>query len=104
MGDHGWKAFERRVAALIGGSRFWANSGEKVDCESDALVVQCKNVKTLSLQALSILALQAQADGAARGKVGIVAVKRRSGRGVDSPVLIVVTAEQIWKELEVQTR
>jgi hypothetical protein len=29
-----WKAFERAVAELFGGRRFWSNSGEAIDVES----------------------------------------------------------------------
>lgn len=90
-----WKAFERKVGSLIGGKRFWANSGQDIDVESDELVVQCKNVKVLAFPALERLACKALEDGRKRGKVGIVAVKRRGGRGVETPTLLVVHEEAL---------
>lgn len=93
MTDHAWKGFERFVGALIGGKRYPANLGEKVDCEGPRFVAQCKNVKRLSLPELSKLALEAEEQGRARGKAGLVAVKHRCGAGYESPTLIVMTAE-----------
>jgi hypothetical protein len=94
MPEKSWKQFERDVAALIGGSRFWSNSGEAIDCESEEFVVQCKNVKRLSLGELTQLALIAQVQGRAKGKTGLVAVKLRNGRGNPTPTLIVMTSEE----------
>ena len=51
-----WKEFERSIAALFGGKRFWSNSGASLDVESDTIVAQCKEVQTLSLAALTELA------------------------------------------------
>jgi hypothetical protein len=93
-----WKEFERTVAALFGGSRFWANSGEKLDFEAPGYIGQCKLVKNLSLNALSELAEQAERDGKVRQKIGVVAVKCRRGSGRASPMLIVLTESQ-WREL-----
>lgn len=93
-----WKAFEREVAALFGGSRFWSNSGAKIDFEAEGYVGQCKLVKNLSLHALSLLAEQAERDGQVRQKIGVVAVKCRRGQGRPSPMLIVLTESQ-WRQL-----
>jgi hypothetical protein len=91
--DKAWKAQERAVAKLVGGRRFWANSGADVDVESGSLVVQVKNVKVCSLAALGKLALEAERQGNQRaGKIGIVAIKHRGGRGVKTPTLVVMTA------------
>ena len=84
--------FERDVAHRIGGRRHWANAGGTVDCESDRFIVQCKLLKACSLEALTQLVEQADADGARRGKHGLVAVKVRRGCGKPSPALIVMTA------------
>lgn len=95
MADKPWKAFERLVGDLIGGHRYWGNSGESVDCESDRFVVQCKHVKTMSLAAMSRLAGQAEADAKGRGgKIGVVAAKLRLGYGVRTPTLMILTAEE----------
>lgn len=82
-----WKDFERESAALLGGARFWANSGERSDLEARINGVwvqgQCKLVKTLSLEALTKLAEEND----------IVCVKVRRGRGRPSPALVVLTFE-----------
>lgn len=84
------KAFERRVDALLGTKRYWANSGESVDNESLHLVVQSKTVQRMSLPALAKLAEQAAEDGRKRGKVGLVAIKLRAGRGRKTGTLLVI--------------
>lgn len=94
MSDKPWKAFERLVGDIIGGHRYWANSGEEIDCESERFVVQCKHVKTMSLGAMTRLALQAESDAKESGKVGIVAAKQRLGYGVRTPTLMIMTADE----------
>jgi hypothetical protein len=96
MSDRSWKQMERRSAALLGGRRFWANSGATVDVESDGYVAQCKEVSRLSLAALEALALEAERQGSQRQKVGLVLVKRRAGRGRATPRLLVLT-EAAWR-------
>lgn len=105
MSRKGWKAVERSAAALMGGTRFPANVGERVDFEGPAWVGQVKNVKTLSLATLESLALEMERVGAQRHKLGAVVVKRsagmqRDGRGrvVATPHLVIVT-EAVWREM-----
>jgi len=86
-----WKTLERDVAHLIGGRRHWANAGGTVDWESDRFTVQCKLLRTCSLETLTQLVEQAEADGQRTGKLGLVAIKRRRGRGQPSPTLLVMT-------------
>lgn len=93
MSNTAWKIFERHVAALIKGNRFWSNSGCVIDVEGPLFLAQCKLVKNLSLSALTDLALIAKSQGKAKGKVGLVAVKCRRGAGYPTPVLIVMVAE-----------
>lgn len=94
MPDKPFKAFEREVAALIGGTRYPANSGHALDCEGPGIVAQCKLVSRLSLEDLTQLAEVAAAQGSAKGKLGVVAVKVRRGAGHPSPPLMVMTFEQ----------
>lgn len=91
MADRHWKRHERNSAALIGGTRYWANAGEQIDVESSWAVGQCKHVKTLSLAALEALALEAERQGDQKAKVGLVIVRRRAGRGIRTPRLVVLT-------------
>lgn len=94
-----WKAFERSVAGLIRGKRYWSNSGESLDCESENFVVQCKEVKVLSLQALTELAEQVERDGFAKLKAGVVAVRGKRGPGkAKAPTLLVMT-EKVWRHV-----
>ncbi len=85
-----WKRFERDSAALFGGARFWANSGERVDFEGtlfDRKVRgQCKEVKVLSLEAVTRLAEEPGVD--------LVCLKVRRGHGKPSSPLVVMTFER----------
>ena len=92
MSDRPWKQAERAAAIIIGGHRYWANSGEDIDVENEGVVGQVKNVRVLSLAALERLAVEAQRQGNQRNKVGLVLVKRRSGHGNQTPWLVVMTA------------
>ncbi len=90
MSKH-WKQLERDVARLLGGSRYPANSGGRVDVESPTLVVQVKHVQRMSLAQLEALAVEMEEIGKERGKVGVVGVKRRAGRGRSTRTLIILT-------------
>ena len=79
------------MARLLGGSRYPANSGGRVDVESPHVVAQVKNVQRLSLGQLEALAVEMEELGAEKGKLGLVVVKRRAGRGTATPHLIVMT-------------
>jgi hypothetical protein len=98
MTDRPWKAAERRAAALLGGRRHWANSGQTVDVESDGYVAQVKEVARMSLAALERLALEAERQGAQRQKIGLVLVKRRAGHGNATPRLLILT-EAAWRTM-----
>lgn len=91
-----WKQMERDVGAIVGGKRYWANEGGRVDVHSDKYVVQCKERKALSLEVLTQLVEEIETIGKSQGKQGLVAVKVRRGSGRHSPILIVQSAEQ-WK-------
>ena len=99
MSDRPWKAFERACALLIGGKRKPANSGHKIDVESDQYAGQCKEVQELSLAQLTRLVaeIDAEASRMSFGKRGLVFVKLRSGRGHPTPTLVVQSAAS-WKE------
>ena len=102
MSDKHWKQFERDAARLLGGQRYPANSGGRVDVESDRYVAQVKLVKTCSLASLEALAVEMAALGEERNKTGIVIVKRRAGRGTPTPPLVVMT-EDAFSRLHPQT-
>lgn len=94
MPDRPWKAEERAVARLIGGTRYPANQGGAIDCESSWLVVQVKHRRVCSLAELEVLALEAERQGTQRRKIGAVIVKRRAGSGTRTPRLVVMTESQ----------
>ena len=96
MSSTSWKQFERDVGLLIGGRRYPANQGGRVDVEGPNYVVQCKERRALSLEQITQLVEEIEAIGRAKGKRGLVAVKVRRGRGKPSPILFIQTAEQ-WK-------
>ena len=93
-----WKQMERNVGKLIGGKRYPANQGGRVDVESDEYVVQCKERKTLSLEALTQLVEEIEGIAATKGKQGIVAVKVRRGTGRPSPILFIQSGTQWYKQ------
>jgi hypothetical protein len=92
----GWKGVERSAAKLIGGARYPANQGGRVDVESDGWVVQVKSRRTLSLAQIEALAVEMERVATQKGKLGAVVVKRSAGRGVETPHLIIVT-ESVWR-------
>lgn len=100
MPDSAWKAEERRAAALFGGARYRANTGRRLDFETQRFVGQVKHVRHLSLAALEALALEVQRLSFRQSprKCGVVVVKRRAGRGRRTPRLVVLT-EVAWRKL-----
>lgn len=96
MGNTSWKQLERDVGLLVGGQRYPANQGGRVDVEGDKYIVQCKERRALSLEVLTQLVEEMEQIGKTKGKQGLVAVKVRRGKGRHSPILIVQTADQ-WK-------
>ena len=93
MADKPWKQFERHAASLFDGKRHWANSGERVDFESEWAIGQCKLVKSLSLEALTKLAEEMEEEAKKKGKIGVVCTKVRRGSGKTSPTLVTMTED-----------
>ncbi len=91
MADKPWKREERKAAALIAGARYPANLGRRVDADGPELIAQVKHVQRLSLAQLEALAVELAQLGTERGKVGVVMVKRRAGRGMPTNRLVVMT-------------
>lgn len=98
MTDRPWKAEERAVAELFGGSRYPANQGGLVDIETAGYVIQVKHRKTVSLAELETLAREMERIGAQKSKIGVVVVKRRAGKGTPTPRLVILT-EAAWRTL-----
>jgi len=91
MTDRAWKQAERHAAEILGGARYWANSGRDIDVESGAFVAQVKHVRVCALAQLERLAREAERQGTQKAKVGLVVVKRRAGKGVPTTPLVVMT-------------
>ena len=98
MADRPWKAEERCAARLLGGRRYPAKTGGRVDVEGPTVIAQVKHRRTLSLGALEALAVEAAEVGRMRGKLGLLVVKRRAGTGRPTPRLVVLT-EHAWRSL-----
>ena len=96
MSSQQWKQTERDVGLIVGGTRYPANSGDRVDIETPLYVVQVKERKALSLEILTQLVEEMESIGKQRSKKGLVAVKVCRGKGRASPILIVQSATQ-WK-------
>lgn len=121
MADKAWKQFERECAKLVGGSRFWANSGESLDFEGPVFSGQSKHVGKMSLNMVCELAENAEYDGKKRTKkkwqysnpkdlsdatlidvpdprIGIVMLKNKPGRGKKATTIVVMTGN-VFHEL-----
>jgi len=98
MADKAWKQEERKVGLLVGSHRYPANSGRRVDCESERVVAQVKHVQRLSLAQLEALAVEIAALGEEQDKIDLLVVKRRAGRGKGTPGPVVLT-EDAWRKL-----
>lgn len=105
MSDKSWKAFERRIAAAFDGTRPWANSGARLDCEdSPYAVVQCKEVQRISLESVTALVEEMEAEATkARKLLGIVALKVRRGSGRRSEPVIAMSLAS-WERLRLMIR
>ena len=103
MSKTGWKKAERDVARKVGGRRFPANTGGRVDIETYAHVIQVKERKTLSLREAEAIAVEMERIGNQKfpPKIGSLWVKRSAGRGVETPWLVVMT-EATWKMMNGQ--
>jgi hypothetical protein len=92
MSRRGWKGTERAAAKLIGGARFPANSGGRIDCQNSVCVVQVKNTARFSLRQIENLVVEMERLGALQHKAGLLAIKRSAGRGRETPMIICMTA------------
>jgi len=100
MSRRHWKQRERDVARKVGGRRFPANTGGRVDVEADGHLIQVKERKRLSLAHAEALAVELErlAFQKSPPALGTLWVKRSAGRGVATPWLIVMT-EATWVAL-----
>lgn len=96
MGDKDWKQLEREVGLLVGGTRYPANQGGRVDVESPTYVVQVKHRQALSLEQITRLVEEIESIGRSKGKQGLVVLKVKRGKGRSSPLLVVQSGEQ-WR-------
>ena len=97
----GWKKFERDMAKLIDGRRFFANSGETIDIEGPMHIGQCKEVASMSLNELTQLAQDIAVTGQAMrpSKYGIVCVRLKRGAGKPKATPLIVMTADTFKSL-----
>ena len=100
MSRKAWKHRERQVARTVGGKRYPANTGGRIDVESTVHVIQVKERKTLSLREIESIAVEMERIGNQKfpPKIGSLWVKRSAGRGVETPWLVVMT-ESVWNAM-----
>ena len=99
-----WKQFEAECARLIGGKRYWSNSGERLDVESPHAIGQCKLVKNLSHAALSKLVEEMHEEGSRKNKLGVVLHKVPGGRGNKTIPMITMSFVQFDEWFSLRTR
>lgn len=97
MGNKAWKQVERDAAKLFGGKRFPANSGHRIDGESALFVWQVKHRKNHTMADMFNLAVEMNAYGKACGKMGLVYLRDKPGRGGKATSLVVMT-EEVFKQ------
>jgi hypothetical protein len=86
-----WKHTERIAAQLLGGTRYWANSGRAVDVEAENWLAQIKNRKSYSLRQMAKDLLPLEREAALKQKAALLVVKASAGRGIETPYLIIMT-------------
>ena len=69
--DKTWKAAERRIAKILGGRRYPANTGGPEDIEHEELSVQVKHRKNLPIWIKSAI-LDAEATAGARLPIAVL--------------------------------
>jgi hypothetical protein len=95
-----WHDHERTCAAVIKGKRYPANTGGRVDVESGTVVAQCKERATISSPEVVRLVAEMDALGFTKGKVGVLFLRLKSGRGTPSPGMVVMTHRVFAQLLE----
>ncbi len=100
MSRRHWKQRERDVARKVGGRRYPANTGGRVDVESAHHLIQIKERKTCSMREAEAIAVEMErlATQKSPPKSGTFWFKRSAGRGVETPWLVIMT-EATWKAM-----
>lgn len=97
MSDKDWKQVERDAAKLFGGKRFPANSGHRIDGESALFVWQVKHRKNHTMADMFNLTKEMEVYGQEHGKMGLVYLRDKPGRGGKATSLVVMT-EEVFKQ------
>ena len=98
-----FKDHERSCAKVIKGKRHPANSGGRVDVESETIVAQCKERAEISFPEMGRLVAEMEAIGKERGKLGVLFVRHKAGRGFPSPGMVVMSHATFEALLERRT-
>lgn len=94
LNSNHWKQFERDCASFIGGDRYPANMGGRIDVEGPMGLAQCKLQKSLSHQQVTDLCTEMAIAATLKGKLGVLLHKVPGGRGHPTSPLISMTWEQ----------
>ena len=97
MSKTGWKKAERDVARKVGGTRYPANTGGRVDVESKDHLIQIKERQRCSMREAEAIAVEMErlATQKSPPRIGTFWFKRSAGRGVETPWLVIMT-EATW--------
>ena len=96
MPDKAWKAFERRVAGLLGGRRLGPTGDDGPDVVTSWLSVQCK-LRT-SVPAWILDAVDNARRGADTDRLGVAIIKRKNTLDRDSLVVLTLGDWIDWIE------
>lgn len=89
MASQAWKAIERAVADLTGGTREWG-SDDDVDVVAGDYCLEVKYLKAPTIADLERFLIHNQPKANGRGLKNGLIVKRKAGRGRPSPFLAVI--------------
>ena len=100
MSRRHWKAREREVARKVGGRRYPANTGGRVDVESPHHLIQIKERQRCSMREAEAIAVEMErlATQKSPPRIGTFWFKRSAGRGVETPWLVIMT-EATWNAM-----
>lgn len=86
MTSQAWKAIERTVASLAGGTRSW-NSEDDIDVLTDTYAIEVKHRQAITIAQVEAWLRHNKPKAAARGLKNAVVVKRKAGRGTPTPYI-----------------
>lgn len=97
MASSTWKAVERTVAALVGGDRAW-DSRDDIDVLTEDYAIEVKHRKAPTIAQVEGWLRHNEPKAQGRGLKNALVVKRKAGRGVQTPHLLILPLDPLGNE------